>query len=379
MPRRRPPFRTAASPRDRATVAAGFVTGMLSGLRARRVDPLPLLRAASIPASVLAERRVRVPIASYVALYNAVVRELGDEGFALFREPLRPGTFEFLCRSVAGSATLGEALDRAARFLGLVLPDLGVRVARSGGSGWLEIAERRRLHARLADPRRVFAFEWLLRLLHALACWLVGRGIALDTVRFPFPRPPHAGDYALVYAERCAFLDESAGAAAPSPPLAASFDAALLDLPVVREPSEVEAFLEGAPGRISMLYRRDRGLARAVRELLGRDLAEAPDLAAAARTLGLSPRTLHRRLRDEGSGFRAIKDELRRERALARLEKTRESIAGIAAELGYSEPSAFFRAFQGWRGEAPSAHRRRTQRGAVPAKAARGRSGAARR
>ena len=359
-----PDARTPPAPPDarhRATVAAGFVTGMVSGMRARGLDPLPVLKAAGVPAAVLADRGARIPIASYVALYNAAVRELDDEGFGLFSQPLRSGTFEFLCRGVAGSATLGEALGRAARFLRLVLPDLAVTVARSGRIARLEIRERRRLRARSADPCRVFAFEWLLRLLHGLACWLVGRAIPLQSVRFPFPRPHHAADYALIYTEHAAFIDK--GSAASAAPLVATFDAALLDLPVVREPADVDAFLEGAPGRISMLYRRDREMVRTVRELLARDLAAAPGLDSAARALRLSPRTLHRRLREEGSSFRAVKDELRRERALARLEKSRASIAEIAAELGYSEPSAFFRAFQGWTGEAPSAHRKRALRG----------------
>jgi AraC-like DNA-binding protein len=100
-------------------------------------------------------------------------------------------------------------------------------------------------------------------------------------------------------------------------------------------------------------------MARAVRELLAGALGSAPTFDEAARQLRLSPRTLHRRLQEEGSSFRAIKDSLRREIALARLEKTRQSVADIAAHLGYSEPSAFFRAFQGWTGEGPSAHRKR--------------------
>ncbi|HEX6634912.1 MAG TPA: AraC family transcriptional regulator [Usitatibacter sp.] len=346
--------RKRKSPADRATVAAGFVTGMLSGLGARGIDPHPLLRAAGIPASVLRDRRARVPIAAYVALYNAVVRTLDDEGFALFAAPLRPGTFEFLCRASAGSATLGEALDRAARFLALVLPDLAVRVSRSRGVARLEIAERRRLRRDAADPRRVFAFEWLLRLLHGLACWLAGRGIALQSVRFPYPRPAHAADYTLVYTEHSAFDSHT---------LVAAFDAALLEHPVVRSAADVEAFLEGAPGRISMLYRRDREMVRRVRELLARDLAAAPALEACARSLEVSPRTLHRRLADEGSSFRMIREELRRARALAMIETTRKRIADVAAELGYSEPSAFFRAFHAWTGAAPSAHRRRARRG----------------
>ena len=335
---------------DRATVAAGFVTGLLSGMRGRGLDPLPLLDAAGVPRACLTERDCRVPVASYAALYNGVVRHLDDEGFALFTAPLRCGSFEFLCRGLVGSRNLGEALERAARFLRLVLPDLSVSVTREGARARLEISERRRLRRRRDDPRRVFAFEWLLRLLHGLACWLAGRGLALDEVRFPFPRPAHAADYALVYTEHSRFGGAS---------LVAKMDTALLDLPVRRDQSDLAAFLEGAPGKISVLYRRDREVARAVRELLAASLSSGLAFEEAARRIHLTPRTLHRRLKEEGSSFRAIKESLRRALALARLEKTRQSVADIATELGYSEPSAFFRAFQGWTGEGPSVHRKR--------------------
>lgn len=346
-PTRHRPVSTGDAP-HRATVAAGFVTGLLSGLPERGVDPLPLLATAGVTPAALLDPAVRVPIDGYAALYNATVARLEDEGFGLFPAPVRPGTFEFLCRSLIGSKTLGEALERAARFLRLVLPDIAVSVERDAALARIVIAERRRLRRNLSDPRRVFAFEWLLRLLHGLSCWLVARGIALDEVRFPYPRPAHAPDYALVYTEHSVFEFDS---------LAASFEAALMDLPVRRDESDLAAFLDGAPGKISMLYRRDREMVRAVRELLANSMGMGFDEAAQA--LGITPRTLHRRLHDEGSSFRAIKDRLRRELALARLEKTETSVADIATELGYSEPSAFFRAFQGWTGEAPSEHRKR--------------------
>jgi AraC-like DNA-binding protein len=143
--------------------------------------------------------------------------------------------------------------------------------------------------------------------------------------------------------------------------LTATFDAALLDLPIRRDESDLQAFLDGAPGKISMLYRRDRETTRAVRELLARDLTEATTLEAAASALGIAPRTLHRRLHEEGASFRAIKDTLRREAALEYLGKRGESVAHTAALLGYSEPSAFFRAFHSWTGMAPSAWQRRNR------------------
>ena len=334
----------------RATVAAGFVRGMVSGLGARRIEAALALREAGVDAACLADGRARIPIADYARLYNAVAARLGDEGFGLFSRPLAPGTFEFLCRGVISSPTLGEALDRAARFLALVLPDLEVALHREGPSAFIEIRERRRLQRRGDDPRRVFAFEWLLRLVHGLGCWLAARALPLDAVAFPYRAPPHAAEYARVYTEHSSF---GAGH------LRARLDARLLALPVRRTEEDLTAFLEGAPGRIAMLYRPDRGIARAVRQVMAARLAEAGDFQAVARQLHVSPRTLHRRLAHEGTSYRALREALRREQALQLLGKTRNSVAEVAAALGYSEPSAFFRAFVGWTGMAPTEYRKR--------------------
>lgn len=331
-----------------ATVAMGFVTGMLAGLVRAGRDPAPLLAAAGIDAAALADPAARIPLAAYAELYNRVALALDDEAFCLFSAPLRGGSFEFLARAMVGAATLDEALQRLVRFLRVLLPDMAVSVARQGSHARLCIAETRPLAPNAADPGRVFAFEWLLRLIHGLACWLAGRGLALDAVAFPYPRPPHAADYALIYTANSRF---------DAPALEASFQANLLDLPVRRDEAALAAFLAGAPGRIATLYRRDRDSVRAVRDLLRAALPALPALEDAAAALHLSSRSLHRRLAEEGTNFRQIKDALRRDLALARLAKTDASVAAIAAELGYADPSAFYRVFIEWTGVAPSDYR----------------------
>jgi AraC-like DNA-binding protein len=334
----------------RATVAAGFVTGLLAGFVRAGRDPAPLLDASGIDAASLADPAMRVPVERYAALYNLTNRALDDEAFALFSTPMRVGSFEFLCRALASAPNLGEALDRMGRFLHVLLPDVAAATQRRAGMAILTIAEERVLAARADDPGRVFAFEWLLRLIHGLACWLVGRGIALDRVTFPYPRPPHADDYALIYTEHAEF-----GARA----LSAQFDATLLDLPIRRDEAAVSLFLQGAPGKITTLYRRDRELVPRVRELLRNALPANLDLDRVASALHLSQRTLHRRLAGEGANFRGIKDALRRDLALSRLAKTNDPVATIAADLGYADTSTFFRAFTDWTGVAPTEYRRR--------------------
>jgi AraC-like DNA-binding protein len=334
----------------RGTVSAGFVTGILSGLSARSVAVGPILAAVGISPDVLRDPDARVPLTAYAALYNHLVKLLDDEGFGLFAAKLRAGTFQFLCRSVMGSRDLEEALSRTAHFLRLVLPDFGLVIARDDVSARIEIRETAPDGGGRNDPRRVFAFEWLLRLVHGLACWFVGRSLQLDSVQFPYEPPPQSGDYTLIYTAHPAFTGDL---------LVARLQASLLALPIRREQEDLARFLEGAPGKITMLYRRDREMVRQIRDILAADLTAQPGLEEVADRLNLSLRTVQRRLEMEGSSFRAIKSALRRDVAMARLEKTRRPIADIAAELGYAEPSAFFRAFVDWTGEAPTRYRKR--------------------
>jgi len=68
----------SAEAHHRATVAAGFVTGLLSGARGRGLETQGFLQAAGIAPERMRDRDARVPIAAYVDLYNIVARELGE-------------------------------------------------------------------------------------------------------------------------------------------------------------------------------------------------------------------------------------------------------------------------------------------------------------
>ena len=107
----------------------------------------------------------------------------------------------------------------------------------------------------------------------------------------------------------------------------------------------------------------DREMLIRVRDLLRAALPATLSLKDIGDRLHQSPRTIHRRLGEEGTSFRAIKDALRRDIALSRLTKTHDSIAKVAADLGYADTSAFYRAFVEWTGMAPVRYRRRCAEG----------------
>lgn len=331
-----------------STVAIGFVKGILSGVSRAGLDANSLLEHAEIASELLNDRHARIPVARYAALYRLINEGLDDEGFALFSRPLRRGSFELLCRAVLSAPTLEQALERIARFLHVMLDDLEVEVIKSGRAAAIVISEEQALPVGAAG--RVFAYEWLLRMIHGLAAWLVAHPLPLDEVCFPYPPPLHATDYELVFAPRYTF---------DAPRLEARFPAEWLALPVRRDEAALRSFLVDAPASITTLYRRDRALTQRVREHLRAALPEHPGLPAIARRLFVSPRTLHRRLEDEGTSFRAIKDTLRRELATEWLSKTTRPLGRIGADLGYADAAAFYRAFTSWTGSGPREYRKR--------------------
>jgi AraC-like DNA-binding protein len=98
-------------------------------------------------------------------------------------------------------------------------------------------------------------------------------------------------------------------------------------------------------------------LSSQLRRLLSRDSSRWPDLEAVAAHLHISPQTLRRHLREEGSSFQELKDQLRRDIAIYHLSRADLSLQQIAEQLGFSEPSAFHRAFKKWTGLTPGAYR----------------------
>jgi AraC-like DNA-binding protein len=96
-----------------------------------------------------------------------------------------------------------------------------------------------------------------------------------------------------------------------------------------------------------------------VRRAMWSELSDGPPaLTTTAANLAVSPRTLQRRLREEGTSFGQLLDELRREFALRLLRDRKLAVYEVAFLLGYAEPSTFHRAFRRWTGLSPLRFRR---------------------
>jgi AraC-like DNA-binding protein len=108
-------------------------------------------------------------------------------------------------------------------------------------------------------------------------------------------------------------------------------------------------------------YRKDRLLLTQVKQALAMHPQATHSAADLAPLLNLSPRSLHRQLKEEGISLQAVKDEVRRERAIELLQRTRKPIKQVAESAGFQNEKSFIRAFKQWTNQTPAAFREARQ------------------
>ena len=329
------------------TIAISFVAAALQSVHGRNLNADELLANVGLSSSLLQVPQARVSAKHYGALWRAIAAALDDEFFGQDSRRMKVGTFAMLCHSVLSCKTLGHALDRSLRFYALILDDISGSAERD--------AKEARIVLRDAPgvAPRVFAHELLLMLLYGVSCWLVGRRIPILRTEFSYAEPAHSAEYRLMY---CADLHFNRAHTL------LAFEASYLDLPVVQNERSAKEFLRTAPESILLKYKNGSSLSARVRRRLRQFLpGTVPDFEQLADEMSITPATMRRRLHEEGESYQSIKDQLRRDLAISYLSHSKRSVMDIALELGFSERSAFHRAFRKWTGASPGEFRRSSQ------------------
>lgn len=303
----------------------------------------PLLRAAGIPGDIAYRPRTRVTIEQAATVTRGLWRLTGDELFGLGPQPVPLGTLKFVALSVIHAPDLRTVLIRASSATRVLtgVPNITVTIGQPLTWSRIDVSN-------LDDPEHL-GTEVLLALLHRMTGWLIGRRIALRALELPYPAPAHAADYEVIYGRMPVF---DAGRTA------LAIDTNLLDSPVVRSEGDLRRWLSDQP---DIWYgTRDYGTTTAdqVRKILERGLTGTwPTAEEIAGRLSVSQQHLRRLLRDESTTVSEIREEILRDAAIASLVRGEESIDDLSARLGFSEASAFRRAFRRWTGSPPGAYR----------------------
>ena len=325
-----------------------FVQAIVRAYEERGLSPLKALEQAQIAPAALQDASARITALQMERVSSAAMQELDDEALGWFSRRLPWGSYGMLARASLSAPNLGVALKRWCRHHGLMTDDIHLTLSVTGGQAMLEITEHRDL-----GGMRELCLVSMLRNALGVACWLIDSRIALQRTHLPFAAPAHQDAYAVLFSGPVVFAANTA---------CLSFDASYLALPLRRDERALQQMLQRALPLTVLPYRRDRLLMQRVRQALLTQPAQTHNAQALASVLHVSPRTLHRQLKEEGASLQALKDSVRRERAMDLLLRTRQPLKQVAQAVGFLNEKSFHRAFLSWTQLTPAQVRRQGAR-----------------
>ncbi len=328
---------------EKGTISVKQVNEALLELRRRGGDELPLLTQAGIAPELLTKPYGRVSSVAYSRLWLLIAQAMDDEFFGMNARRMKVGSFAFMCRTALHEPMLEGALNAALRFLSLVFDDLQPLLTRKGGLAEISLREP------AESQCRAFAYFTLWMIVHGLACWLTGRRIPILALDLRCTAPDYLEDYRVMFTDNLRFSRRQSRLL---------FKAEWLDLPVRRSQQELRGFLAGAPANILVKYRDPQSLAARIKAYLRSIKPERwPDFEALAGHFFMAASTLRRKLALEGQSYQSLKDQVRRDLAIARLDNGDGNFSDLAFELGFADTSAFYKAFKKWTGSTPGQYR----------------------
>lgn len=328
---------------DLQTVSIPMVRAIHLALERAGHDPKITFARAGVMPKIMTEDRARCNAKAFSRLFSQAIRQLQDEAFGALNRPLKPGTFALLTQWMANGINLEDALKRAEQLFAILDCGIDFELVQNKSRATLRINT-----GNIDDPVGLFIQETMLTTLHRLAGWLIGAHLPLLLVRLGRKAPQHSDEYPRMFRAPIEFSSHESSL---------DFDVGFLDKMTSRRRHEVTEIVKTAPLGLLQHSPMDGSYYLRVKNILrltSQDIPKLPDVAA---ELGLTEQTLRRKLQLENQSFRNIRNDFLLDYALKMLAQNQVSLDEISLKLGFSELSAFNRAFRQWTGQPPATYR----------------------
>lgn len=309
------------------------------------MDVRRALAGTRLQAAQLNDPQAVVSAAQELRLIRNMVETLGDEtalGVALGQR-YHFTAFGALGFAMISCQTLRDALDIGLRYFQLTFAFTRFVVEDGQDDTVVRLSDEE-----LPPQLRRFIVERDLASFVTLQRDIFGAPEAIRALRFAYPAPRDQRAYADFFGVKPQFDQAETQV--------------VLDrgLSLRRLPQANELARQAAEAQCrQMLQARGprSGLAAEVRERIAAGLADGISMQRVAADLHMVPRTLRRRLAEQGTAYAELRDEVRQALAEAFLSGPQLSVEQIATRLGYAESTSFINAFRRWHGRSPHAWR----------------------
>jgi AraC-like DNA-binding protein len=308
------------------------------------VEPDRLLGGVGLTGEVVRAPLGRLPLSTWAALLQRARTLTGEPGLGFYLGLQKRITgYGYMGFAAMSASTLREALEIVTQFAPSVVTSVSLRLRVEGHVAALVVDE----HVDLGSARDIALISLLLGM-RQTGRMLTGKDMK-GIAELAIPQP--------AYFRRFEHLMPSARFDQPVSRVV--FDAALLDLPLVQADRAALALMRDQCERLLDALGREGDFVERVRRAIWREGgAGVSSLERVADELAVSPRTLKRLLRAQGTSFSTLLDGERKGRAIFLLETSGMPLEQITERLGYSRSSNFGRAFHQWTGMTPGAYRR---------------------
>ncbi len=329
-------------------LSLGFLHSLADAMRQLGQDPQPLLERYGFDAARLGQAKARLSIPRYMRMGHAAIQQTGEAGIGLVMGQVsRMGQIGLAGVTAAQAPTVREAARTLIRFEPLYASNYRGQPSlhEDARGAWLRFYSISPYN----DYNRFVIDSVLSSWTHQLGS-LSGQRLLVEKVQIEFPPPAYSEQYTELF-------DCPVEFAAAHNQLRLS--TATLNLRNPEHcPGTWQHLLDICEHELEQLT-RTRSLRERIAQLLGPLLhGREPDLAEVAARLQLPTWTLRRKLAEEGTQFRTILNETRRDLAMAYIRDTELAFGEIAYLLGFASAEAFQRAFKRWNQQTPGEFRR---------------------
>jgi AraC-like DNA-binding protein len=329
--------------RPRISVAA--TTGLLEAISAAGANPDQILHMFGLERSAFTNSEGFIASSMFARILEEAARATADECFGLhFGEHYNPKNIGPLAYVVLNSPTLAAAIENAERYLHLHNEAANLSFSLEGEQAYLRflLAD---LTIESTRQHNEYSMAVALNTLRIMA----GSNWAAQEVQFAHKAPAHTSEHLRVFGAPVLF-----GCATN----ALVMDRGFVERQVPAADQRLYRIIKQQVERILNEMPREDGLLASVRRAIAELMRDGdPKLTRVAKKIAMSPRTLQRRLRQYGIDFKKLMDDTRRRFAINYLRDRKHTLTEIAFLLGYSEVSAFNRAFKRWTGSTPLKYR----------------------
>ncbi|AOZ14588.1 AraC-type DNA-binding protein [Pseudomonas lundensis] len=336
-------------------LSVGFVQQLADAVRSCGHDPLPLLDQYGLDPARLSQPMARLSIPRYMRLGHAAIALTGDPALGLRMGQLSRLSQAGLAGVTAAQApTVREAARTLIRFEALYGSNY------RGQSSLHEDAQGAWLRFYSISPynayNRFVVDSIISGWLHQLSA-VADRPLTCEHIEIEFSEPEYAEQYSVLSHNPVRFRADTNQL---------RLNHATLDRRNPQHCPSTWAYLLQLCERELEQLTRTRSLRERITQLLGPLLngGREPDLEEVAARLKLPTWTLRRKLTEEGTQFRAILNDTRRDLAMTYIRDTELAFGEIAYLLGFASAEAFQRAFKRWNAETPGEFRRRQRQSA---------------